>query len=68
MTATTLEKVLRFGSLLLPFPAQDMDAREAMRLYAPNYPALEHATVGEGVPAGGHLVFEVNKAPLKTKG
>jgi len=64
----TLTRVFQFGSLRLPDPDPTLPPREAVRLYAPNYPILAAAELGEPEVQGDELVYAVVKETVKTKG
>jgi PRTRC genetic system protein C len=68
MTATVLKRVFRLSSLELTDPAPDLPADEAIKLYAPSYPQLEIATLGEPFIENGVQIYEVAKNEVKTKG
>lgn len=65
---TLLTRVFRFGSIDLPDPAPEKSPEDALRLYAPNYPVLASATVGESFIEGDLLVTPVEKPEVRTKG
>lgn len=63
-----LTRVFKMGSVQLPDPMPGATPEEAIKVYAASYPHLAHATLAEPVVSNGQLVYEVVRAPAKTKG
>lgn len=68
MTARTLQRRFRFGATVLPDPDPSLPPEAAVRLYAPTYPFLSHATLSAPVEIDGFLEFEAAKPVIATKG
>lgn len=66
--AIEMTRVIKMGATALPFPQGMTDPEEVKRLYANNFPHLAQATLSEPQVEGDRLVYEVEKAPAKTKG
>lgn len=64
----TLNRVFKLGSITLADPDRTLPPEEALRLYAPNYPILSAADLGEPYVEGDQLVYPVRKPEVKTKG
>ena len=63
-----LECVIKMGATELPFPEGVTDPEVAKEMYAANFPHLRQARLREPEGRGEKLVYEVEKAPVKTKG
>ncbi len=69
MTARTLQRRFRFGATVLPDPDPSLSPEAALRLYAPTYPFLAHATLSAPTETtDGFLEFEAAKPAVSTKG
>lgn len=70
ITSAELTPVLKMDVTELPFPAGETDPEAAKAMYAntDGFAHLRHATLREPVVRGDKLVYEVEKAPLRTKG
>lgn len=64
----TLTRVFRFGSISLPDPDPSLSPEEVVKLYVPNYPLLEMATIGEPYVEGENMAYPLNRQEVKTKG
>jgi hypothetical protein len=54
--------------MTLPFPDNTMEPAAALSLFEPNFPYIKNSVIGEPFIEAGRQVFEVVKAPVKTKG
>lgn len=62
-------RIFKLGSLSLTDPDPSMPPEEAVKLYAPTYPQVAQATLsGPEIGPGGEAIYEVQRAPAKTKG
>lgn len=68
MSIATLERVFRIGTMTLPFPDNTMEPAAALSFFEPNFPYIKNSVIGEPFIEAGRQVFEVVKAPVKTKG
>ncbi|HYW75493.1 MAG TPA: PRTRC system protein C [Gammaproteobacteria bacterium] len=68
ITSAELQPVLKMDQTELAFPPGESDPEAVRELYANTYPHLRQATIREPEVRGDKLVYEVEKAPLRTKG
>ncbi|RMG32515.1 MAG: hypothetical protein D6720_13185 [Gammaproteobacteria bacterium] len=62
-------RIFKLGSLSLPDPDPSLSPEEAVKLYAPTYPQVAAATLsGPEIGPDGQVIYEVQRAPAKTKG
>ena len=62
------ERVFRMNGVDLPDPAPDLEPQEALQLYARQYPHLRRATLADPQMEDDVMIYEVEKAPVQTKG
>lgn len=62
------ERVFRMNGVDLPDPAPDLEPQEALQLYARQYPHLRRAMLADPQMEGDVVIYEVEKAPVQTKG
>lgn len=73
MAATTtkvvqLTRKFKIGATLLDDPAPDLPPKDAVMLYASNFPFIATSTVSDPVLDGETLVFTVRKPEVQVKG
>lgn len=68
ITSAELQPVFKIGQTELAFPSGVTDPEVAKSYFADNYPPLRHSTIREPEVRGDKLVYEVEKAPVRTKG
>lgn len=62
-------RIFKLGSLSLPDPDPSLAPDEAVRVYAATYPQVAQATLsGPEIGPNGEMIYEVERAPAKTKG
>lgn len=62
-------RIFKLGSLSLTDPDPSLSPEEAVQLYAATYPQVAQATLsGPEVGPNGEAIYEVQRAPAKTKG
>ena len=66
--ATTLTRQFKMGATVLPDPDPTAPVEKIIEMYAPAYPHLRNATIGEPVREGDVLVYPLTKPAVQTKG
>lgn len=62
-------RIFKLGSLRLADPDPSLPPEDALRLYTHAYPQVGGATLsGPTIGDGGEVIYEVERAPAKTKG
>ena len=62
-------RIFKLGSLRLADPDPSLPPEDALKLYAQAYPQVGAATLsGPTVSDNGEVIYEVERAPAKTKG